>query len=115
MSSPCTLYALPSYFPGPFALLPLHRRANVDDGAALQPIFRTLADFSSELRILFPVHPRTRQQLREFGLDRLGDNRVQLLDPLPYIEFLGLQEAASLVITDSGGIQEEPTFLGSSA
>ena len=96
----------------PYALLTLHRPSNVDDSAALRPILSTLADFAGELNILFPVHPRTRQRLQEFGLDQYFDHGLRLLDPLPYLEFLGLQQSATLVITDSGGIQEETTFLG---
>lgn len=98
--------------PRPYAVLTLHRPSNVDDPEVLRPILSTLADFSRELTILFPVHPRTRQRLQEFGLDQVGHSELRLLDPLPYLEFLGLQQGAALVITDSGGIQEETTFLG---
>jgi UDP-N-acetylglucosamine 2-epimerase (non-hydrolysing) len=61
------------------------------------------------LAVVFPAHPRTRQRITEFGLN---NDRLQLLEPLPYIEFLALQRGATVVITDSGGIQEETTYLG---
>ena len=64
---------------------------------------------SKELSIIFPVHPRTRQRIAEFGID---SQNLLLLDPMPYIEFLALQTRAAVVITDSGGIQEETTYLG---
>jgi UDP-N-acetylglucosamine 2-epimerase (non-hydrolysing) len=113
-------------FFSPYALVTLHRPSNVDDLPWLGELLATLADLSSRLNIIFPVHPRTRQRLDDlangFGsmnrnsmnrnsLDRNND-RLRLVDPLPYLEFLGLQRHAALVITDSGGIQEETTFLG---
>ncbi|HTS07569.1 MAG TPA: UDP-N-acetylglucosamine 2-epimerase [Candidatus Eisenbacteria bacterium] len=65
---------------------------------------------SKRLRIIFPVHPRTRQQLQNLGF--LENGLLQLCEPLPYLEFIALQARAAMVITDSGGIQEETTFLG---
>jgi UDP-N-acetylglucosamine 2-epimerase (non-hydrolysing) len=72
----------------------------------------TLADLSDSLHVIFPVHPRTRQRLESLGPAFGPTPRLRLLEPLPYLEFLALQRRASLVITDSGGIQEETTFLG---
>ncbi len=95
-------------FPDRYALVTLHRPSNVDDPAALKGILRSLSDVSSELAIVFPVHPRTRQQIARLGAT--FDN-LCLLDPAPYIEFLALQCRATVVITDSGGIQEETTYL----
>jgi len=94
----------------PFAVLTLHRPANVDDpkclGALLEPVF----ELSKDMPVLFPVHPRTLAGLKALGVvDRPG---VRLLEPLGYLEFLGLMGAARLVLTDSGGIQEETTVLG---
>ena len=66
---------------------------------------------SSEIAVLFPAHPRTQQRLSEAGLNGSSRN-LRVLDPLPYISFLALQQRASVVITDSGGIQEETTYLG---
>jgi len=67
---------------------------------------------SSHLSIVFPVHPRTRQRVNELGFSNPSNSRLRLLDPLPYLEFIALQRRALVVITDSGGIQEETTFLG---
>jgi len=95
--------------PARYALVTLHRPANVDDGVTLKGILESLLDVSRDLKVVFPAHPRTRQRISEFGLN-LG--QLLLLDPLPYIDFLALQTRATVVITDSGGIQEETTYLG---
>jgi len=95
----------------PYALVTLHRPSNVDDIRWLGDLLSALEDLSDKLRIVFPVHPRTRQRLQEAGLSNPTRN-LAFLEPLPYLEFLGLQKNAKLVITDSGGIQEETTFLG---
>jgi len=95
--------------PERFALVTLHRPSNVDDGATLKGILESLLEVSCDLAVLFPAHPRTRQRISEFGLN---PGRLHLLDPLPYIDFLALQTRATVVITDSGGIQEETTYLG---
>jgi UDP-N-acetylglucosamine 2-epimerase (non-hydrolysing) len=96
-------------FPERFALVTLHRPANVDEGETLRELLDSLTKVSQELDIIFPVHPRTRQRIEEFGID---SRHLRLLDPMPYIEFLALQSRAAVVITDSGGIQEETTYLG---
>lgn len=96
--------------PRRYALVTLHRPANVDDIDWLQGMLETLNAVSTELTLLFPVHPRTRQRMSQ--LKSFNNGRIQLLDPLPYLEFLALQQRAAVVITDSGGIQEETTFLG---
>jgi UDP-N-acetylglucosamine 2-epimerase (non-hydrolysing) len=96
-------------FPQRYALVTLHRPSNVDDNERLKGILQSLVDISESLDVIFPVHPRTRQRIAEFGLEA---ERVHLSGPLPYIEFLALQSRASVVITDSGGIQEETTYLG---
>src|SRR5580700_816147 len=95
-----------SRFPKRYALVTLHRPANVDDGAVLKRILQSLLEVSEELAVVFPAHPRTRKRIADFGLNT---ERLQVLDPLPYVEFLGLQSRATVVITDSGGIQEETT------
>ncbi len=94
--------------PSRYALVTLHRPSNVDDARSLKSILETLLEISEDLAVVFPVHPRTRQRISEFGIDV---SRLHLLEPLPYIEFLGLQRGAQVVITDSGGIQEETTYL----
>lgn len=95
----------------PYALVTLHRPSNVDDLHWLRDLLSTLSDLSQQISMIFPVHPRTRQRLNDLGFIATHP-RLLLVDPLPYIQFLGLQREAALVITDSGGIQEETTFLG---
>ena len=97
------------HLPERYALVTLHRPSNVDDGRALKGILASLLEVNRQLAVIFPAHPRTRRRFAEFGLDT---TQLRLLDPLPYIEFLGLQRAATVVITDSGGVQEETTYLG---
>lgn len=98
--------------PTSYALVTLHRPSNVDDALWLRDLLATLADLSSQLHVVFPVHPRTRQRLDDLGPAPSLGERLRLLTPLPYLEFLALQRRAAMVITDSGGIQEETTFLG---
>ena len=95
--------------PERFALVTLHRPSNVDDSENLRRVLQSLIEVSAQLDIIFPVHPRTRQRITEFGINT---ERLHLLDPMPYLEFLSLQSRAAVVITDSGGIQEETTYLG---
>jgi UDP-N-acetylglucosamine 2-epimerase (non-hydrolysing) len=102
----------PADIDSPFILVTLHRPSNVDDLPWLRDLLGTLADLSAHLRVVFPVHPRTRQRMKEIDSDLAVNERLRLREPLPYLEFLALQQRASLVITDSGGIQEETTFLG---
>jgi len=92
-----------------YALVTLHRPANVDDSAKLKSILQSLLEVNRDLSVVFPAHPRTRQRISDFGLNA---DQLQLLDPLPYLDFLGLQSRATVVITDSGGVQEESTYLG---
>jgi len=96
---------------GRYLLVTLHRHFNVDDPATLFEIIDALSDVSEEITILFPVHPRTRQRIREFGLET-NKKGLRLLDPFGYLDFLALQIHADLILTDSGGIQEETTYLG---
>ena len=98
----------PNGLPERYALVTLHRPANVDDRATLEGILQSLVEIRRDLAVVFPVHPRTRQRITDFGLNA----RLQLLDPMPYVDFLALQSRAKVVITDSGGIQEETTYLG---
>jgi UDP-N-acetylglucosamine 2-epimerase (non-hydrolysing) len=96
-------------FPEHYALVTLHRPSNVDDPQTLKSVLESLLEINEDLNVVFPVHPRTRQRIAEFGLKV---EKLHLLEPLPYIEFLALQRRAAVVITDSGGIQEETTYLG---
>jgi UDP-N-acetylglucosamine 2-epimerase (non-hydrolysing) len=95
--------------PERYALVTLHRPANVDDGAILKRILQSLLEVSQDLCVIFPAHPRTRKRIADFGQ---YSGQVQIVDPLPYLQFLGMQSRATVVITDSGGIQEETTYLG---
>ncbi len=95
--------------PQNFALVTLHRPANVDDGAILKRILQSLLEVSKDLAVIFPAHPRTRKRIADFDLHA---GQLQVLEPLSYVEFLGMQSRATVVITDSGGIQEETTYLG---
>jgi UDP-N-acetylglucosamine 2-epimerase (non-hydrolysing) len=94
--------------PDRYVLVTLHRPANVDDDGTLKGILECLLELNSELKVVFPVHPRTRQRIAEFGFDA---SQLDLREPLPYVEFLALQRRATVVVTDSGGIQEETTYL----
>src|SRR5438270_1635944 len=92
-----------------FGLVTLHRPSNVDHLERLDEILEAVIEISRSLPLLFPVHPRTRAQLAAFpGLAE----HVVLLDPLGYLDFLCLMSNRSLVLTDSGGVQEETTALG---
>jgi UDP-N-acetylglucosamine 2-epimerase (non-hydrolysing) len=102
---------MPADMPEKYALVTLHRPANVDDRAFLRQLLRIFAELSHRIAVLFPVHPRTRQRILELGSDIIPNGKLRLLDPLPYLSFLALQQRATVVITDSGGIQEETTFL----
>mgnify|MGYP000368436478 FL=1 len=96
---------------GAYALVTLHRPALVDDPALLRATAEGLGVLAAELPVVFPVHPRTRARLAGARLD--GALRgVELTAPLPYLAFLGLQAGARLVLTDSGGVQEETSALG---
>lgn len=104
-------YSMADQYPGEYILVTLHRPANVDDRAALSEVMSALETICDQTSVLFPVHPRTRERLNEFNLQP-KNSRLKLLEPLGYLDFLSLQEHAALVLTDSGGIQEESTYLG---
>lgn len=100
--------------PKQYVLVTLHRPSNVDERAPLESLVKVLGRFSEDRDVLFPVHPRTRARIVEFGLEALlaGYPRIQLTDPLGYLDFMRLLDDSALVLTDSGGIQEETTVLG---
>ena len=98
---------------GTYAVATLHRPSNVDESSALHSVVEILRAVASRLPVVFPVHPRTNKRLNDLNLRKsLDDHRVLMQDPVGYIEFLKLLLCARLVITDSGGVQEEATFLG---
>jgi UDP-N-acetylglucosamine 2-epimerase (non-hydrolysing) len=97
---------------GKYVVVTLHRPSNVDDPGALRMLFGALDAISRDLPVVFPVHPRTRGRLDAAGLRPTHEARFRLLEPVGYLDMLGLVERAALVVTDSGGLQEETSFLG---
>ena len=93
-----------------YGVMTMHRPSNVDDKELFTALAESLKKIAEDLPLIFPVHPRTRQNMEKFGID-LGPN-VELLPPLGYMDFLDAWKDAVLVLTDSGGIQEETTALG---
>ncbi|HTE54719.1 MAG TPA: UDP-N-acetylglucosamine 2-epimerase (non-hydrolyzing), partial [Kofleriaceae bacterium] len=96
---------------GGYGLVTLHRPSNVDDPAQLARLVGILDDVAARVPLVFPVHPRTRSRLEASGL-RLAAGRWHLVEPVGYLDFLRLMSSARIVLTDSGGIQEETTILG---
>lgn len=99
-------------FPDRYALVTMHRPSNVDNSEFLDELLQALENMAQAIPIVFPIHPRTRQRLIDYGLDIEGYNGINFTEPLSYLQFLSLQSRAAVVITDSGGIQEETTYLG---
>jgi len=100
--------------PRGYAAMTLHRPANVDDPAVFDRVFGAVRQIAEDLPVVFPVHPRTRKNMERFGYFAEGGARlgnVRLIEPLGYLDFLRLMAEARLVLTDSGGIQEETTIL----
>ena len=95
--------------PDRFGLITLHRPALVDNTARLAEVLKTLTDLADDCPFVFPLHPRTRANIERAGLDVSG---LYLIDPLDYLDFLAMQERAAVVVTDSGGVQEETSLLG---
>ncbi len=106
--------------PAAYAVVTLHRPSNVDNKKQLQEIMDAVSVIAKEVPVIFPIHPRTKQRLFDFGLDHLTDSNgkkatgsgIFLIEPLGYLDFLHLMTNSSLVLTDSGGMQEETTVLG---
>ncbi|MBN1480247.1 UDP-N-acetylglucosamine 2-epimerase (non-hydrolyzing) [candidate division KSB1 bacterium] len=96
-----------------YALMTLHRPSNVDSRDTMEKIFVALEEIQSDMPIVFPIHPRTRKMLDVLGLDEKMKkmSNIRLTEPLGYLSFLDLMRQAKLIVTDSGGIQEETTFL----
>jgi UDP-N-acetylglucosamine 2-epimerase (non-hydrolysing) len=98
--------------PTAYLLVTLHRPSNVDDEQSLKKVIVMLNHLSEKRKIVFPIHPRTRANIKSFGLESLLNANVILTDPIGYLDFISLVKNCELVITDSGGIQEESTYLG---
>jgi UDP-N-acetylglucosamine 2-epimerase (non-hydrolysing) len=99
---------------GPFTVVTLHRPSNVDDREQLAALVQSLVALSHELSVVFAIHPRTRRRLQEFGLGNAiaAAPGITQTEPLSYIDFMKLVMGCTIAITDSGGIQEETTYLG---
>lgn len=97
-----------------YGVVTLHRPVNVDQADSLRLLLNELCHVAAEIPLVFPVHPRTRQRIRSFGLEPVlsGTNGLHVSEPMGYIDFMGLVSEAAFVITDSGGVQEETTYLG---
>ena len=100
---------LPDLEPGKYAVVTLHRPSNVDDPVQLREIVSALEEIANDIELVFPVHPRTSKSLEAAGIELNG---IRVLPPLGYRQMLALQADAGLVLTDSGGMQEETTVLG---
>ncbi len=98
---------------GEYGVVTLHRPSNVDDAAQLRAIATKLVEIARKVPVVFPVHPRTRQRLKDFGLiSMLEAPAIKLTEPLSYIEFMSLVVDCRFALTDSGGVQEETSYLG---
>jgi len=97
---------------GEYVVVTLHRPSNVDDAVTLRVLLEALQSLSRRWPVLFPMHPRARKRVRALGVVPGHAGDLRLMDPVGYVEMLGLVAGAALVITDSGGLQEETTFLG---
>ena len=108
----CDDYKLP-HVPDRYVLVTLHRPSNVDDPECLLDLLNALTELADEIKLplLFPVHPRTRQRIAKLDFYAASES-IRFLNPASYLTFLALQKNAALVLTDSGGVQEETSFLG---
>ncbi len=98
---------------GEYGVMTLHRPSNVDEKDVFEGILDALVTVAEKLPIIFPVHPRTRGKITEFGFDdKIASSNIRLIEPLGYLDFMRLYSGAKLVLTDSGGLQEETTVLG---
>jgi UDP-N-acetylglucosamine 2-epimerase (non-hydrolysing) len=95
---------------GRYAVATLHRPGNVDDPADVAELVKAMHAVADQVEVLLPLHPRGRERLADAGL--LAHPRLRVIEPLGYVEFLGLVRGADLVVTDSGGVQEETTIMG---
>lgn len=95
-----------------YVLVTFHRPSNVDDNSSLQKLVEFLNDIGKLKKVVFPVHPRTKNNIEKYKLNKFLSNSIILCDPIGYIDFQRLVRDTALVITDSGGIQEETTYLG---
>lgn len=111
-SEQSTILKTHNLIPSKYILVTLHRPSNVDSNDFLKDLMQLFESVSSERQIIFPVHPRTKKNLLEAGYNNDHSKNIILTEPIGYIDFLSLTKNAELIITDSGGIQEESTYLG---
>jgi len=97
-----------------YALVTLHRPSNVDEYNSLKMLLMALSEISGKIKIIFPMHPRTKKNIYELGLSSILNTSSNLIitEPLGYLDFLKLEMNAKFILTDSGGIQEESTYFG---
>ncbi len=96
-----------------YCVVTLHRPSNVDDPDQLATLADCLVEVNAQVPVVFPVHPRTAARLEATGLaEKLTDSGIRLVEPMPYVRFMSLVAGARAVVTDSGGVQEETTYLG---
>ncbi len=95
-----------------YVLVTLHRPSNVDEPEELKKLFNLLNNVAEKRKVIFPIHPRTKNNLDRFNISSHLSENIILTDPIGYLDFLALMKNAELIITDSGGIQEESTYLG---
>lgn len=98
--------------PHNFVLVTLHRPSNVDSKDYLEQLISLLNTISEKRKLIFPIHPRTKSNMTKFGLDGMLHENVIVTDPIGYIDFMALTKNSELIVTDSGGIQEESTYMG---
>ncbi|MBD3169885.1 MAG: UDP-N-acetylglucosamine 2-epimerase (non-hydrolyzing) [candidate division Zixibacteria bacterium] len=99
--------------PGEYIAVTLHRPSNVDNPDVLSGIFKALIDISERKKVVFPMHPRTRKNIENFGLNEVvaGNKNILITEPVGYLDFVALERDAAIILTDSGGIQEESCFM----
>lgn len=98
--------------PGNYVCMTLHRPSNVDNPARLRELLEMVFQIATQVPVVFPCHPRTKKEMGNLGmLDKLGSDKLKIVEPLGYLDFLRLQSSCKFVLTDSGGIQEETTYL----
>lgn len=104
----------PGLQPRQYGVVTLHRPSNVDSAEGLASLLHSIIEVAKKIPLVFPLHPRTRQRIHEFGLmdDIRHCSGLRLMKPLGYVQFMGLVRQATFVVTDSGGVQEETTYLG---
>jgi UDP-N-acetylglucosamine 2-epimerase (non-hydrolysing) len=101
-----------SLTPGNYVCMTLHRPSNVDNAERLRELLEMIIQIAKQIPIVFPCHPRTKKEMTQLGmLDRVSGDRLKVIEPLGYLDFLRLQSSCKFVLTDSGGIQEETTYL----